>query len=67
MNRIHNPGALLIAAGLSVTPLSDAFVRFFRTSYENIYLPMQKVEKIWFRISSAVVSPVRLSRWRSAA
>jgi len=39
------------------------FFGYPRTSH---YFPMQKVEKIRFRISSAVVAPVNASRLRSA-
>jgi hypothetical protein len=38
---------------------------FFR-SLSPFYFPMQKVEKIKFRMSSLVVSPVSESRWRRA-
>jgi hypothetical protein len=43
-----------------------AFLHFFEHSRTHLYFPMQKVEKIRFRISSAVVAPVNASRLRSA-
>ncbi len=42
----------------------SAFDRFFR--FVGCYLPMQKVEKIWLRMSSAVTSPVMAPSGRRA-